>query len=75
MPSAKFTKQFAFFFEMAVKLSDAAEADAILVMLDDATDWKKLKELAGDQRVLIAADKEDEMSGAAEVGFATVLID
>jgi DNA integrity scanning protein DisA with diadenylate cyclase activity len=75
MPSAKFTKQFAFFFEMAVKLSDAAEADAILVMLDDATDWKKLKELAGDQRVLIAADQEDELSGAAEVGFATVLID
>lgn len=73
--SRKLSKQFAYFFEMAVKLSKASEADAILVLLDSPTDWERLKEMAGKNRVLIAMDRESELEGARTVGLPTVLID
>jgi DNA integrity scanning protein DisA with diadenylate cyclase activity len=74
MKTQKFSKQFAAIYDLAVRMSVAAEADAILVFLDGPTDWAQLKQRAKKQRILVAADSEEELAGAADHGLATVVI-
>ncbi|MEQ8788090.1 MAG: diadenylate cyclase [Pirellulaceae bacterium] len=75
MKPQKFGKQFATIFELAVQLARTAEADALLVMVDGPTDWEALKQAAGDQRVLIAADVAEQTAGAEDAGLAQVLLE
>ena len=75
MKPQKFTKQFAKIFDMAIQLSVTSEADAILVILDGPTDCSKLREHAGEQRVLVAADLEEELEGAQEFDLAPVVLE
>jgi DNA integrity scanning protein DisA with diadenylate cyclase activity len=70
-----FTKQFERFFDLALKLSAAAGADAILVMADGPLDWRKLKERAGGQRILLAADSREQLDGAGEIALSSVILD
>ncbi|MCA9153591.1 MAG: DNA integrity scanning protein DisA nucleotide-binding domain protein [Planctomycetales bacterium] len=74
MQPQKFTKQFATIYDFAVKLSDAADADALLVLLDGPTDWDRLKKGAGDEKIIVAADVEEELAGAHEEGLATIIL-
>ncbi|MDP6443012.1 MAG: hypothetical protein QF805_04405, partial [Pirellulaceae bacterium] len=74
MKHQKFNKQFAKFFGTAVNLFDTGEADGLLVMLDGPTDWERLREVAGDRFVLVAADHEDELAGAAEFDLKCVTL-
>lgn len=75
MKPQTFSKQFATIYELAVQLSQAAEADALLVLLDGPTDWEALKKIAGNEKLLVAADGRAELEGAAEHGLATVVLD
>jgi len=75
MKPQKFNKQFATIYDLAVRLSAAAEADAIMVVLDGPTDWAKLREKAGNEKILVAADRPEELEGAVEHGLATVVIE
>jgi len=75
MKPQKFNKQFATIYDLAVRLSAAAEADAIMVVLDGPTDWAKLRKKAGTEKILVAADRPEELEGAAEHGLATVVIE
>lgn len=75
MKPQKFGKQFATIFDLAVKLAQAAEVDALLVMVDGPTDWDALKKTAGKQRLLIAADTAEQLAGASEQGLDTVLLE
>ncbi|MBC8873848.1 MAG: DNA integrity scanning protein DisA nucleotide-binding domain protein [Planctomycetes bacterium] len=75
MKPQKFNKQFATIYDLAVRLSAAAEADAIMVVLDGPTDWAKLRERAGTEKILVAADRPEELEGAVEHGLATVVIE
>ncbi len=75
MKPQKFNKQFATIYDLAVRLSAAAEADAIMVVLDGPTDWRQLKERAGNEKILVAADRPEELEGATEHGLATVVIE
>jgi DNA integrity scanning protein DisA with diadenylate cyclase activity len=74
MKFQKFTPQFATIFDLAVKLCAATEADAILVLLDGPTEWSQLRERAGTEKVVVAADLAEELSGADEAGLATVVL-
>jgi DNA integrity scanning protein DisA with diadenylate cyclase activity len=74
MQPQKFNKQFATIYDLAVQLSNAAEADALLIMLDGPTDWQKLKKGAGREKIIVAADLEDELTGAAEEGLEVVVL-
>jgi DNA integrity scanning protein DisA with diadenylate cyclase activity len=75
MKPQKFSKQFATIYDLAVRLAAAAEADAILVVLDGPTDWAQLRQRSGSQKVLVAADQLDELAEAAEHGLAAIVIE
>jgi DNA integrity scanning protein DisA with diadenylate cyclase activity len=75
MKPQKFTDQFARVYELAVKLCDVADADALLVMLEGPTDWERLKATSGQEHILVAADSADQLQGASEAGLHTVVLD
>ena len=70
----RFNKQFATIYGLAVKLSAAADADALLVMLDGPTDWQALKKGARKEKIVVAADLKEELEGAEDEGLATVVL-
>ena len=72
MKPQKLTKQFASILDLAVQLCAAKEADAILVVLEGPTDWERLQQLGRGHKVLVAADQEEQLAGAAEAGLAPV---
>jgi DNA integrity scanning protein DisA with diadenylate cyclase activity len=74
LKATRFTEQFLSFFDLAVKLSHGVEADALMLLLEGPCDWERLKALAGDQKLLIAADVPAQIEGAGEQGLATVLL-
>ncbi len=74
MGAQKFTEQFQSLFDLSAQLSRMVDADALLILLEGPTDWQRLKTLAGEEKILIAADFETQVVGAAEAGLATVLL-
>ena len=74
MKTYRFTDQFQTIFEIAAKLSQAVDADALMLLVDGPTDWERLKKQAGDEKILIAADFPAQIEGAAEAGLATVVL-
>lgn len=76
MKSSKFPAQFAQIYELALRLAESTEADAILVLLEHPTEWEKLKEGITDKRkVVVAADRLDQVVGASDAGLAVVIND
>lgn len=61
--------------DLAVRMAKTDEIDALLVLLEGPTEWQKLKQLAGSRRVLIAADRVEQVEGAAEADLSVVLMD
>lgn len=61
-------------FDAAARLSQAAGADAILVLLEGPTEWDRLKEHAGTEKILVAADFAPQIEGAGDAGLATVIL-
>ena len=59
---------------LAVQLSKVTDADALLLLLEAPTDWEQLKENAGNETILVAADREDQVAGASDVALEVVLL-
>lgn len=74
MRTYRFTEEFETVIDTASKLARAAEADALLLLLDGPTDWERLKIHVGDEKVLVAADFPSQLEGAADAGLATVVL-
>src|SRR5689334_21903158 len=70
----RFTKQFATFFEMAIRACKEAEADAVMVMMEGATDWDQLRTRAGDLKVIVVGDTPEDVAGAAAAGLLVVVL-
>ena len=75
MKPQKFTEQLSTIYGLAVRLSKAVDADALLILLEGPTDWDQLKKLAGREKILIAADVPEQVEGAADIGLSTVVLD
>ncbi len=75
MNANKFAHQFGNFLEIAGKLAKAEEADAIVVMIEEATDWGKLKKKAGKQPLIVLAGNEEQIAGIEEHEIAHVVLD
>jgi diadenylate cyclase len=77
MSAPKFTKQIKTIFELAVDLAVASKADAILVMVEHAMDWEKIRNAAGDFKVILAGDKSkpDDLFGAETQNLLKVTLD
>jgi DNA integrity scanning protein DisA with diadenylate cyclase activity len=68
-------QQFAAFFANALNLYDHAEAEAILVLVETPIDWDDLRPHLERARLVIAADKAENLQGAEEMGLGTILLD
>jgi len=61
--------------EAATRLHTAAGAEAVLIVVEERLDWVRVRELTGTAAVLVAADDEGHLAGAAEHGLRQVLLD
>jgi DNA integrity scanning protein DisA with diadenylate cyclase activity len=75
MKSLRFTEQFKTLYSLALGLTESTGADAILLLLEGTADWQRLKKMAGDFKVLVAADAAEELQRAAEAGLAAVRVE
>jgi len=74
MKPLRFTDRFKTLYNLAIRLSESAEADAVLLLLEGPGDWGRLKSLAGQQKVIVAADSPAALEGAKEAGLETVAL-
>ena len=76
MTVQKFTREFASVIESAGELACAVKADAILVLLDSATDWERLRELVPSEikRILVAADRIEDLAEADKFGLIPLVL-
>lgn len=70
----KFTDQFESLFALGVQLCEAGRGDALLLLLEGPSDWSRLKHLAGEAKLVIAADVAEQVDGAADDGLPVVLL-
>lgn len=71
---AKFTDQLQAFCDLALRLADVHNADAVLFLLERPTDWKALQRATGKGTVIIAGETEEAVDGAADEGFDTIVL-
>ena len=71
MSVQRITKQLSTILTAAGALVEQTHADALLVLLDGTTDWQKLRQSLPDsiQKVIVAADREEDLAGAADFGL------
>ncbi|MCG8584336.1 MAG: DNA integrity scanning protein DisA nucleotide-binding domain protein [Pirellulales bacterium] len=62
-------------FDLGKRLAITAEADALIVLVEDQQDWHAIKKYGGRERVIAAADDKSHLEGAVEAGLETVFID
>ncbi len=70
-------KTFFSFVESGIKLSKATDADAVLIMLDRAVDWSKLKKkhASTNAQLLVASAIGDVVDAALESELTTIRLD
>jgi DNA integrity scanning protein DisA with diadenylate cyclase activity len=71
MATHRLTKHNSAIVAAAVSLLKERNADALLILLDGSTDWKRIHDLAEgiDKPVIVAVDSPDDLEGAAEAGL------
>ena len=74
MKPLRFSDRFKTLYGLVVRLSESTEADAVLLLLEGPADWSRLKNLAGEEKIIVAADTEAELKGAKEAGLETVVL-
>lgn len=74
MKTYRISEQFQTVFDAAATLSREVDADALLLLLEGPTDWERLKALAGEEKIVVAADFPAQIEGASAAGLATVLL-
>lgn len=71
---AKFSDQLQAFCDLALRLANLHDVDAVLFMLERPTDWKRLHKAVSKGTVVIAGDTEEALEGAANEGFDTIVL-
>jgi DNA integrity scanning protein DisA with diadenylate cyclase activity len=71
----RLTEQFKTLFGLAGELTESAGVDAILLLLEGTADWQRLKNMAGERKVLVAADTTQQLAGAKEAGLHPIRLD
>lgn len=75
MKQLRFTDRFKTLYGLAIRLSETAEADAVLLLLDGPADWSRLSRLAGEEKLLVAANAPEALEGAEEAGLHGIVVD
>lgn len=71
MATQRLTKHNAAMVAASLALLKERNADALLLLLDGSTDWKRISDMAEgcDKPVIVAVDSADDLEGAAEAGL------
>ncbi len=75
MKPLRFTDNFKTLYSLAIRLQETVEADAVLFLMEGSVDWSRLKNLSDDAKVLLAADTPEQLEGAKQAGFESVVLD
>lgn len=75
MSSLEFSSQLEHLLEGAARLFEATGSDAVLLLVDQRTDWERVRSRVGGVTVLVAADEEPHLAGAADHGLKPILLD
>jgi diadenylate cyclase len=75
MSTLEFSSQLEHLLEVAARLHESSGADAVLLLVDQRTDWERVTLLVGSARVLVAADEESHLAGASDHGLKPILLD
>jgi DNA integrity scanning protein DisA with diadenylate cyclase activity len=75
MQPVRFTDQFKALLKVARQMTESAETEAILVLLEGPAEWARLKTLAGTAKIVVAANVIGDLAGAKEAGLEIVHLD
>jgi DNA integrity scanning protein DisA with diadenylate cyclase activity len=75
MQSLRLTEQFKTLMTMAVGLTKTVGIDAILLLIEGTADWPRLRNMAPDSKLLVAADTSEQLKGAKEAGLEPIRLD
>ncbi|MEK6246912.1 MAG: diadenylate cyclase [Planctomycetales bacterium] len=75
MTFLKFSEDVETMLNVANRMANHFDAEALLVMVDGPTNWEKLRSAAKAHRLLVAADNPDFLQGATNQGIDTVVLD
>lgn len=75
MQPIRFTEQFKNLLAVARQMVASGRSEAILLLLEGPTDWARLKGMAGDDTIVVAANTSEDLAGAKEAELATVRLD
>ena len=75
MQPIRFTEQFKKLLGVARQMTESAEAEAILLLLEGPAEWSRVKGLTGKAKVVVASNTSEELAGAKEAGLETVRLD
>ncbi|HEX4129173.1 MAG TPA: diadenylate cyclase [Pirellulales bacterium] len=71
----RFNEEFQTIYDTVVRLSKAVGADAVLVLVDGASDWAFLREHSGGEKVIVAVEDDSQVIDAVAADLPTVLLD
>ena len=76
MASYRLTKNSVTLLGVASRMAAELSADAVLILLDGSTDWKKLRGSIENREipVIVAVDREADAQGASEEGLLTLVL-
>jgi DNA integrity scanning protein DisA with diadenylate cyclase activity len=75
MPTPDLSPQLEQLLDAASRLCEATGSEALLLLVDQQLDWERVRERVGGASMLVAADEEDHLEGAADHGLKPVLLD
>ena len=75
MQTLRMTEQFKKLMSMAVGLTETVGIDAILLLVEGTADWPRLRNMAPDSKLLVAADTFEQLVGAKEAGLEPIRLD
>jgi len=61
--------------EIANRLLETTESDAVLILIDHRLDWPRLRAIFGSANVLVAADEAQMLEGSDDLGIRKVVLD
>jgi DNA integrity scanning protein DisA with diadenylate cyclase activity len=71
MTSPRWTRQFASLLKSATEMSEAVDADAILLLLEVPMDWERIRDTipASVRKIIVAMDRAEDLEGAEKAGL------
>ena len=75
MAPSRYSKAFFSYYDAATKLAKAVEADGLLVLLERATDWARLKRKSANQTLIVASNDSDIHAATEKAGLNSILLE